>query len=154
MFRKMRRIEKQTTMDKAEEILNRGEHGVLSTIGENGYPYGVPVNYVYMEGSIYIHGAMEGHKIDNVKFDPKVSFCVIDYNEIIPSQFDTHYDSVIVFGKGEEIEGKEKELALEGFIHKYSKDFLDSGKKYINGLKDKTKIIKINIDHMTGKIGR
>jgi nitroimidazol reductase NimA-like FMN-containing flavoprotein (pyridoxamine 5'-phosphate oxidase superfamily) len=153
MFKEMRRIEKQLSKDKVEEILNKGEYGMLSTIGENGYPYGVPVNYVYMKDSIYIHGAVEGHKIDNINFNPKTSFCVVNYSEVIPNKFSTHYESVIVFGRAEVIEGEEKELALEGFIHKYSKEFLEPGKKYISGSKNRTKIIKMKIEHMTGKKG-
>lgn len=150
----MRRIEKLLPKERTEEILINGEYGVLSTIGESGYPYSLPINYIYMNDSIYVHGAKEGHKVDNIRFDPKVSFSVVDDSEVIPNQFETYYESVIAFGSAEEIEGKEKNLALEAFIYKYSKDFLTQGMKYINNSKDNTTIIKINIQHMTGKIGR
>lgn len=154
MFKEMRRIEKLLPIDKTKEILSKGEYGVLSTIGKNGYPYGVPVNYVYIKDCIYVHGALEGHKIDNVNFNSKASFCVVDYSEVVPNQFETYYESVICFGNAEAIEGEEKELALKKFIDKYSKEFQVAGEKYINNLKNKTAIIKINIEHMTGKIGR
>ncbi len=154
MFKNMRRKEKLLPIDRTEEILTKGDYGVLSTIGENGYPYGLPINYVYMDDCIYVHGAREGHKLDNIQYNSKVSFSVVDYSQVIPSQFETYYESVITFGVAKVIEGKEKELALEAFIHKYSEDFLDKGIKYINSLKDKTTIIKINIQYMTGKIGR
>lgn len=154
MFREMRRIEKLSSVDKAEEILLNSEYGVLSTIGENGYPYGVPLNYVYMNNSIYFHSAMEGHKIDNIKFNSKVSFSVVAYSEIIPNKFETYYDSVTCFGDAQQVEGEEKELALRKIIEKYSKEFIESGEKYISNSKNKTTVIKINIHHMTGKIGR
>ncbi|NLK42990.1 MAG: pyridoxamine 5'-phosphate oxidase family protein [Tissierellia bacterium] len=154
MFREMRRIEKLSSIDRAEEILTNGEYGVLSTIGENGYPYGVALNYVYMNNRIYVHSAKEGHKLDNIKFSSKVSFFVVSYSELIPNKFETYYDSVVCFGDAQQVEGEEKDLALRKFIEKYSKEFMESGEKYISNMKDKTTIIRINILHKTGKIGR
>ena len=63
-FREMRRKDRQVYDDMVSEILEKGEYGVISVSGENGYPYGVPVNYVYLNGNIYIHCAKTGHKLD------------------------------------------------------------------------------------------
>lgn len=151
MFRKMRRQEKEIENKEIEEILNKGEYGIFATIGENGYPYSVPLNYVYFEDCIYFHSAKSGHKIDNIKNNDKVSFCVVGDTEVLPSEFNTRYESVIVFGSAIEIDGKEKEKALLKLIEKYSLEFLEEGKLYISKAKDATSVVKISIDHMTGK---
>lgn len=151
MFRKMRRQEKEIENKEIEEILNKGEYGIFATIGENGYPYSVPLNYVYFEDCIYFHSAKSGHKIDNIKNNDKVSFCVVGDTEVLPSEFNTKYESVIVFGSAIGIDGKEKEKALLKIIEKYSLEFLEEGKLYISKAKDATSVVKISIDHMTGK---
>src|SRR6056297_1130907 len=101
MFRKMRRNDKKMDQNKALEILKNGEYGVLSTIGKNEYCYGVPLNYVYENNSIYFHSAKEGHKIDNLKLHQKVSFCVVKNQKPIPEKLTTKYESIVVFGKAE-----------------------------------------------------
>lgn len=153
MFRKMRRADKAIGYDESMRILEKGEHGVLSTIGEDGYPYGVPVSYAMLNGNIYFHCASDGHKLDNLVYNPKVSFCVVGDTEIIPSKFSTNYESVIVFGKAYEVHGEEKTEALLSLLNKYSKDFLDSGKAYMERDRDITTVIKISIEHLTGKAG-
>ena len=95
----MRRKKQLLSDDESIEILKRGKTGVLALIGDNGYPYAVPVNYVYDNSKIYIHGAKAGHKIDSVKRCSKVSFCVIDKDDIIPEEYTTYFKSVIVFGE-------------------------------------------------------
>jgi nitroimidazol reductase NimA-like FMN-containing flavoprotein (pyridoxamine 5'-phosphate oxidase superfamily) len=74
MFREMRRKDRSISSEQAIQLLKNGQYGVLSTIGENGYTYGVPLNYVYHEGNIYFHCAVEGSKIDNIMFNNKVFF--------------------------------------------------------------------------------
>ncbi len=154
MFRKMRRIEKQLEKATSEEILINNEYGTLSTIGDNGYPYNIPINYVYINDAIYIHSYKEGHKLDNIKYNPKVCFSIVDYSQVIPGNFETYYESAVVFGDAEQVCGHEKEKVLKSFIYKYSKDYLEEGIKYINALIDETAVIKINIKHITGKKGR
>ncbi len=151
MFKEMRRKDKQLPTDENIKILTDGKYGMLSTISTNGYPYVVPLNYVYHKGSIYFHSAVEGHKLENIKNNSKVSFCVVSDVEIIPREFDTKYKSVIVFGNAKEVFDNEKEEALLALIEKYSKQFIDQGKKYIQNSKDKTRVVKIEIEHITGK---
>lgn len=69
MFRKMRRFKQQISNEECVEILKNEKRGVLSVIGDNGYPYGIPLNHYYDEktNSIFFHGAKEGHKIDAIK---------------------------------------------------------------------------------------
>lgn len=151
MFRKMRRIERQLDSKEAIELLERCEYGILSTTGENGYAYGVPLSYAYMDNAIYFHCALEGYKLDNIKNNNQVSFCVVGVTEPIAEKFSTKYESTIVFGKTLEVYEEEKEKALLALIEKYSKEYVEEGKEYIKRAKDKTKVIKISIEQVTGK---
>jgi nitroimidazol reductase NimA-like FMN-containing flavoprotein (pyridoxamine 5'-phosphate oxidase superfamily) len=137
--------------EQALNLLEKGQYGVLSTVGENGYAYGVPLNYVYREGSIYFHCALEGNKWDNLKFNNKVSFCVVGNTQPIPDKFSYRYESVIVFGRATEVYDKEKEDALVALIQKYAGEFMEKGMEYIQKDSIKTKVIKINVEYLTGK---
>ncbi|HQI17206.1 MAG TPA: pyridoxamine 5'-phosphate oxidase family protein, partial [Bacillota bacterium] len=111
MFREMRRQDRKTDNEKAAAILAAGEYGILSTVGDNGYAYGVPLSYAYSNGKIYFHCALEGHKLDNIRYNNKVSFCVVGATEVLPESFSTKYESVIVFGKASEADDDEKQEA-------------------------------------------
>ena len=76
MFKEMRRKDRMLTKEELLDIMATAEYGVLSTVGEDGWPYGVPVNFVYNGGKIYFHAALTGQKLDNILFNNKVSFCV------------------------------------------------------------------------------
>ncbi|GAA0713302.1 pyridoxamine 5'-phosphate oxidase family protein [Paraclostridium ghonii] len=151
MFKQMRRKERETENVEALDILKNGEYGVLSTIGENRYAYGVPLSYVYSNESIYFHCALEGQKLDNINYNNKVSFCVIGKTCVTPEKFSTKYESAIVFGKASEVFEEEKSEALLQLLKKYSPDFIEKGKMYIKNASDKTKVIKIKIDKISGK---
>lgn len=151
MFKNMRRKDKIISKEDIISLLNKGDFGILSTVDTNGYAYGVPLDYVYKNNSIYFHCAPVGEKLENIKNNNKVSFCVTNNVKILNSKFDTNYESVIVFGKAYEIFGEEKSQALIYLINKYSKDFIPEGKKYIEHSKDKIKVIKIDIEHSSGK---
>lgn len=151
MFKQMRRKERQIEIVEAEEILKNGEYGVLSTNGENGYSYGTPLSYVYFNNSVYFHCALEGEKLENINYNNKVSFCVVGKTCVIPEKFSTKYESTILLGEANEVFGEEKNEALLGLLKKYSPDFIDKGKLYIKNAGDKTRVIKININKMSGK---
>jgi nitroimidazol reductase NimA-like FMN-containing flavoprotein (pyridoxamine 5'-phosphate oxidase superfamily) len=151
MFREMRRQDKKIDNEEAASILEAGEYGVLSTTGSNGYAYGVPVSYAYSSGNIYFHCAPEGQKLDNIKHNNKVSFCVVGSTEILPGNFSTKYESVIIFGKASEVYDDEKREALVAILKKYSPGFMDKGMEYLKTDSCKTKVIKIEIEHVTGK---
>ncbi len=153
-MREMRRNDRQMTKTEAEEVLQNGEYGVLAVFGDEGYPYTVPLSYAYENGAIYFHSAMEGHKIDGVRAHSKVSFSVVGDTEVLPGKFSTNFESVIAFGQAVELEGEEKLVALMALIRKYSPDFLEKGEKYANHSGKDTIVVKIAIDHMTGKARR
>lgn len=155
MFRTMRRKEKGMHEEDAKNILIQADFGTLACIGDNGYPYSVPLNYVYDNGKLYFHSAKAGHKIDNVSFNNKVCFSVVNYYKILPEKFDTEYDSVILFGKAAQItEEAEKRRALMLLIEKYSGGYFEEGTEYIHKAASATTVYRIDIEHMTGKVGR
>lgn len=151
MFKQMRRKERQIEIIEAEEILKNGEYGVLSTNGENGYSYGTPLSYVYFNNSVYFHCALEGQKLENINYNNKISFCVVGKTCVIQAKFSTKYESTILFGEANEVFGEEKNEALIAILKKYSPDFIDKGKLHIKNAGDKTKVIKININKISGK---
>jgi nitroimidazol reductase NimA-like FMN-containing flavoprotein (pyridoxamine 5'-phosphate oxidase superfamily) len=147
----LRRKDRAITEEEAMALLSRAEYGVLSTVSENGKPYGVPLNFCIIDRCIYFHCAVEGRKVGNIKQNKSVSFCTVGNTEILPDQFGTKYESVIVSGEAEEVFDDNKQMALEGLLHKYSSDFFDKGLKYIEALREKTRVFKIAIDHLSGK---
>lgn len=152
MFREMRRANKAITREAAAELLHKCEYGTLSTIGSDGYPYGVPLNYACRDDALYFHCATEGHKLDNIEKNSKVSFCVVGDAKVIPEKFSTRYESVIVFGRANIVtDDNEKRAALFALIEKYAPDYTESGKKYISNDFNKTKVVRIDIEHITGK---
>ncbi len=154
MFKEMRRQDRKIDNTAAARILEEGQYGILSTTGSSGYAYGVPVSYAYSNGCIYFHCAVEGQKLENIEYNNKVSFCVVGATELLPEKFSTKYESVIVFGKASEVYGDEKQEALVAILRKYSPEYMDKGMKYINNDSSKTKVIKIEPEHMTGKARR
>jgi uncharacterized protein len=150
----MRRSDRAMPQNDAKALLQNGECGVLSTVSADGQPYGVPVSYCFTENVIYFHCAIEGHKVENIKKNNKVSFCVVGRTEVLPDKFSTKYESVIVFGKAIEIAGDEKREALLQLINKYSQGFIENGLKYIKEASDKTKVYKILTESITGKARR
>ena len=148
---KLRRKDRAITEEEAVALLNKAEYGVLSTVSENGKPYGVPLNFCIINDCIYFHCAVEGQKIDNIKQNKFVSFCAVGNTELLPDKFGTKYESIIVSGEVEEVFDMNKQKAMEGLLHKYSSEFFDKGIKYIEGLRDKTRVFKITINTLTGK---
>ena len=99
MFRKMRRKNCELLTETAEKILREGIFGVLSLSGDDGYCYGVPINYAVEDNKIYFHSAKSGHKLDAIKNNDKVSFCVVDKHEVVAEEFTSYFTSVIAFGR-------------------------------------------------------
>jgi uncharacterized protein len=148
----MRRKDKAIEADDAIKLLMKSEYGILSTANNNRQPYAVPLNYVYKDSHIYFHSALTGHKIDNIENNPKVSFCVVGDAKVIPSIFGTEYKSVIAFGIASEIDGSERYNALLWLLEKYSPEYVEEGKVYIEKHDKVTKVIKIRIESFTGKV--
>lgn len=130
MFREMRRKRQELSREETAAILHRGTNGVLALAGDEGYPYAVPVSYVYDGTYIYVHGAKAGHKIDAVAREEKASFCVVDQDQIVPEQDTTYFRSAIVFGELRVMEdGPEKRAAIEALAAKYDPEGPADGRK-------------------------
>jgi len=151
MPRNVRRKDRELSIELATKLLAEGEYGVLSTAGPDEQAYGIPLNYVYKNNCLYFHCALEGHKLDNIRANNKVSFCVVGRAKVLPDKFTTAYESTIAFGTASEVQGDEKHSALLSLLEKYSPDFMEEGQKIIAKYINKTTIIKIAINHITGK---
>ena len=153
MFREMRRNKQMLSIDECIEILNRGTSGVLALSGDHGYPYAVPVSYVYCDSKLYFHSAKSGHKIDAIKKYSKASFCVIDQDNIIPEKYTTSFRSVIAFGKIHIIENEtDIKKTIENLAKKYYPD--DNEIRRNAEIEREWKLlcmIEFSVEHLSGK---
>ena len=152
MFRKMRRSDKEMSQEKTLELLTRGEDGILGTISDNGYIYKVFDKLGYLNNKIYFHCAKEGHKLDNIKRNDKVSFTVYDNVEVVGEKLTTLYESLVVFGRAKVIDAN-REILL-ALVNKYSNLEQEKILKMIDNEINITSLVEIEIDHITGKIGK
>jgi nitroimidazol reductase NimA-like FMN-containing flavoprotein (pyridoxamine 5'-phosphate oxidase superfamily) len=153
MFRPMRRFKQQVSEEECIRVLKNGRRGVLSMIGDEGYPYGIPINYFYDEQNhvIYFHGAGEGHKIDSLKRCSKACFTVWDDGYKEEGDWAYYFTSVIVMGKAQLLPDNEEALnAIRSIGLKYypAPEDVENIMKKTAG---RVHAIKLNIDHMTGK---
>ena len=133
-------------------ILKENTSGVLSVYGEDGYPYGVPLSYVYADGKLYFHSAKDGHKIDAVRNNNKVSFTVIAQDNIVAEEYTTYFQSVIAFGTARILEqDDEKRAAIEQLAEKYMPDLKEGRLQEIEKEFHRLCMIEVTIDSLTGK---
>lgn len=153
MFREMRRKRQLLDYNECIKLLENGTSGVLALLGDNGYPYSLPISYVYHNSKIYFHSAKIGHKIDAIKKCQKASFCVIDQDHIVPDEYTTYFRSAIAFGSIRIIENEtEKQFAIEKLAIKYFPE--DSFENRTRTIKKEWKhlcLIEFSIEHITGK---
>ena len=155
MFREMRRSQQQLSDTESVEILRRGTSGVLALTGDGGYPYAVPLSYVYREGVIWFHCAVTGHKLDALRRNDKVSFCVIDRDQVIPEKLTSAYRSVIVFGRARVVEDEaEKRRAARWLGEKYDPTDSSGMDREIDAALPRMTVIRLDMEHITGKEGR
>lgn len=149
MFTEMRRKNQELTLQENIEILNKGTSGVLACVGKDDYSYAVPLSYVYHNSKLYFHCAKTGHKLDAIKHNNKVSFCVIDKDQVVPEEYTTYFRSVIVFGKARILEDDEKRESLEILAKKYSpnQDIQAEVDKFMKVVV----MVEIDIEHISGK---
>ena len=154
MFRKMRRWKQQLSLEACIEVLKKEPRGVLSMMGEDGYPYGIPMNHWYCEadGKLYFHGAKEGHKIDALRACDKVSYCVHDQGYRKEGEWSLNIQSVVVFGTIKPVEDEQKAVEIcRSLSAKFTDDpayveyELESGK-------NRLLCLELTPDHMTGKL--
>lgn len=156
MFREMRRARQALPKPEAVAILEAASSGVLALSGDDGYPYAVPLSYVYADNKIYFHCAKAGHKLDAIRRSPKASFCVIAQDEVLPEQFTTAYRSVIAFGQIRVLEEEaEQRAAIEILMKKYSPQMPDSEHQAeISKFWQALCMLEMTVEHLTGKEGK
>lgn len=148
----MRRKDREITKEDTIKLLETAEVGTLATVNEDHTPYVVPMNFAYLQNAIYLHSAVEGKKLDNIRNNSTICFSVFDAVELMPEVFSTKYKSAIVVGKIHVVEDlAEKQNGLIAIVKKYSPEFYEAGIKYINNASEKTKVLKIEISQITGK---
>ncbi|MBQ2828417.1 MAG: pyridoxamine 5'-phosphate oxidase family protein [Clostridia bacterium] len=154
MFRDLIRKNKKLSCEECKNLLRNEKRGVLCVQGDNGYPYGMPMNHFYDEesGKIYFHCGKFGHRLDSLKRDNKVSFCVYDKGFRKDGDWALNVKSVIVFGKIEIIDETEKIISIcEKLSYKFTsdKDYIDNEIKIYA---DKTLVLELTPEHICGKI--
>ena len=140
MFRPMRRHRQQLSQGDCAAILSRGTSGVLAVAGDGGYPYAVPLSYVYQEGTLFFHCA-------------QASFCVIDQDQVVPPEYTTYFRSVIAFGRTRILEDEaEKQAAIWLLAEKYCPgDSPEHRQEAIRREAGGLCLVSLSIEHMTGK---
>lgn len=152
MFREMRRKRQLLTHEECVAILEKMTFGTLALSGDGGYPYALPISYVYSDDKVYFHSAMKGHKIDALMQNDKVSFCVVEQDFIVPEEYTTYFRSVIIFGKARIMEDEnEKRTALQKLGRKYSPDDAKGLQNEIEKGLNHLLMIELTIESMTGK---
>ena len=151
MFREMRRNKQALTAEEIAEILKRNTSGVLAVNGDGGYPYAVPLSYVYLDSKLYFHCAGTGHKLESILKSDKVSFCVIDQDQVVGEEYTTYFRSVVAFGRARVLEGAEKLRPLVELCEKYYPGHLEQTRQKAEHALKNVSIVEVTIEHMTGK---
>lgn len=155
MMHDMRRIDRSVSETEAREIMTRADHGFLATVGEDGWPYAVPVNHVLAGELLYFHCALSGHKLENLAQEPRVAFSAVASAEILPKEVTTRYESAIVFGRASVVEDPlEKRQALELLGLRFCAGFEAEIQEEIRKDGPKTIVVRIRIERITGKTNR
>ncbi|MBE6835453.1 MAG: pyridoxamine 5'-phosphate oxidase family protein [Ruminococcaceae bacterium] len=154
MFREMRRKKQQITNEECISVLKETKRGVLSLMGEDGYPYGIPMNHWYCEedGKIYFHGAKQGHKLDAIKMNNKVGYCVYDEGYRKDGDWSLNIKSVVIFGTIKPVESEEKAKEICTFLVKKFTDDEEYLEKELKNAFPRVLCLELTIDHMTGKL--
>ena len=156
MFREMRRKRQMLSEDDCKIILREGTSGVLALSGDDGYPYAVPLSYVYDGEKIFFHCAKSGHKLDAIRRNPKASFCVIGQDKVVPEEYTTYYRSVIAFGTVRILEDdREKYDSVREIALKYAPlDTVEQRRAAIEREWSGLCMLEMTIEHLTGKEAR
>ncbi len=154
----MRRNKQELPTAECIKIIEKATAGVLSLVGDGGYPYGVPLSYVYRDGALYFHSAVTGHKIDAIRSEERCSFTVVDRDEVHPDEYTTYFRSVIVFGRIHVIEDEAEKLSsLRLLGERYNPGHPAATNKEIGkhlspeNLLQHIVLLRLDIEYLTGK---
>jgi nitroimidazol reductase NimA-like FMN-containing flavoprotein (pyridoxamine 5'-phosphate oxidase superfamily) len=153
--REIRRRDRAVSEQDAREILARAGHGVLATVGADGWPYAVPVNHVAEGDVIYLHGAKLGHKLDNLAHEERVSYCAVASVEVLPAELSTLYESAIVFGRARLVTDEaERGRAFHLLAVRFCGGLTPEAGREIARDGFRTAVVRIDIERITGKARR
>ncbi len=152
MFREMRRFKQQISWEECVRILKEQPRGVLSMLGDDGYPYGIPLDHWYSDNKLYFHCAKVGHKIDAITAYDKVSYCVMDEGFRRDGEWALNINSVVVFGRMRIVEDDGKKLEIcTNLVRKFTDDEAYLQKELANAF-PRVNCLELAIEHMTGKL--
>ena len=151
-FRAMRRKRQQLSEEESITILQKSTAGTLALLGDNDYPYAVPISYVYNDGRLYFHSALSGHKVDAIRKCDKASFCVIDKDDVQPERYTTFFRSVIAFGRIHIIEDEQEKFETARLLgDRYNPNQEEALQKELEHGFARMLMIRFDIEHLTGK---
>lgn len=151
MFREMRRKRQSLSPAESEKILSEARTGVLGLCGDDGYPYTVPINFAYIDGRIYFHGAKSGHKADLLARSDKASLCVVQADEVSPDGLTNYFRSVIVYGRTRVLTDAEERFAA---AERFGLCFCPDKAAVDNDIRrcwDALSVVELTPEHITGK---
>ena len=153
MLRELRRKRQALPPYDWEAVLTRATSGVLALAGDDGYPYAVPLSYLYEDGKLLFHCAKAGHKLDAVARCDKASFCVIDQDRVVPEEYTTYFRSVIASGRIRVIgDDGERRSAVERLALKYHPgDTRENRNRYIDSEWAPLCMLEMTVEHLSGK---
>lgn len=150
-----RRKDRTIAEAEADDILERCQYAVLALHSIDKYPYCVPINYVKNGKSVYFHCAVEGKKLDCIKANPNAMLCAVKNSQVAPAEFSTNYSSVMAFGTIKVCESEdERLLALQMLVKKFAPQYVPEGNKMILSASNRTKILRFDIESISGKARR
>ena len=152
MFRELRRKKQLLSEQETLRVLEEGKTGIVGVLGDDGYPYTVPINYVSLEDKIYFHSAKKGHKVDAIAKEPKVSMTVVEKDDVVSREFTTYFRSIQLFGKAYVVEDEaERNVAFRALCEKFSGADMDRYDEIMSKEAAAAAIVSIDIEHITGK---
>ena len=154
MFREMRRIRQQISKEECIGILKNEPRGVLSVLGDKGYPYGIPMDHWYSkeDGKLYFHCAKEGHKLAAAVRCDKVSYCVMDKGYRNEGEWALNIRSVIVFGRIRIVEDEDKKGEICTALCRKFTDDEEYLQKELKNSFPRVCCLELTPEHMTGKL--
>ena len=148
----MRRKHQQLSNEESIGLLQEATAGTLALLGDGGYPYAVPLSYVYADGHLYFHSALSGHKIDAIRNCAKASFCVIAQDQVKPQEYTTYFRSVIAFGNIHIVEDPEEKLAIARLLgNRYNPHQDEALQRELDHGLSRMLALCFDIEHLTGK---
>ncbi len=152
MFRKMRRHKQELSAEDCTDMLINEPRGVLALLGDDDYPYAIPMSHAYADGKIYFHGAKEGHKNDAVKKYSKASYCVVDNGVKNEGEWWYTFKSVIVFGKIRILEDNNEKIEKLRLLGNKFFPMPEDTENEIERLLDRTEVYELTVEHISGKM--